>query len=383
MTKVRVADYVADFIAEKLGVKAVFLVPGGGNMFLADAIGNHPKIDYVAHHHEQAASIAAEAYGRVVENLGVALVTTGPGGTNAVTGVAGAWIDSAPMLVISGQVKRADLKNDTGVRQMGPQEVDIVKIVEPITKYAATVMDPQRVRYHLEEAVWHATSGRRGPVWVDIPLDIQAAPIDPAQLEGFVPPQAAAGVQNDLDEKARQVLAMLDAAERPLLLAGHGVRQSGAAGLFREFAERLRIPVATTWLACDLFPSDHRLSVGRPGTVALRAPNFAVQNSDLIVAIGARLDNVTTAYNPAKFGRNAKKVMIDIDPAELHKLGDAVDVKIEADARRSSRRCCASPTKRRATTARTGSIAAKAGSSATRSTTASRFPTAEPSATII
>lgn len=329
MSTIRLADYVADFLAD-LGVRAVFLVPGGGNMFLVDAIGNHDRLDYVAHHHEQAAAIAAEAYGRVAEDLGVALVTTGPGGTNAITGVAGAWIDSSPMLVISGQVKRADLKGETGVRQMGPQEVDIISLVKPITKYAVTVMDPAMIRVHLEEAVYHARNGRRGPVWVDIPLDIQAAPIDPDGLQGFIPPPKP--VNPALAEAAREVLAALSAARRPLLLAGHGVRQSGAAQLFRAFAERLNVPVATTWLACDLFPSDNPLSVGRPGTVALRAPNFAVQNSDLIVAIGARLDNVTTAYNPAKFGRNARKIMIDVDPAELNKLGDAVDLKIEADA---------------------------------------------------
>lgn len=334
MSTVRLADFVADFIAG-LGVKAVFLVPGGGNMFLADAIGNHPAIDYVPHHHEQAASIAAEAYGRVVEDIGVALVTTGPGGTNAITGVAGAWIDSSPMLVISGQVKRPDLKGESGVRQMGPQEVDIVSLVKPITKYAVTVMDPQKIRYHLEEAVHLARTGRRGPVWVDIPLDIQNAPIDPTTLAGFtdIAAPARASVSAKLEKAAGQVLDLLHKAERPLLLAGHGVRQSGGAKLFREFAERLDVPVATTWLACDLFPSAHRLSVGRPGTVALRAPNFAVQNSDLIIAIGARLDNVTTAYNPAKFGRNARKVMIDVDPAELAKLGDAVDLKIEAEAK--------------------------------------------------
>jgi acetolactate synthase I/II/III large subunit len=330
MPTIRLADYVAEFVARQ-GVRAVFLVPGGGNMFLADAFGANPDIDYVAHHHEQAAAIASEAYGRVVEDIGVALVTTGPGGTNAITGVAGAWIDSAPMLVISGQVKRADLKGETGVRQMGPQEVDIVSLVKPITKYAVTVMEARTIRYHLEKAVHLARTGRRGPCWVDVPLDIQNTPIDPETLEGFTPPAEPAA--NSLDAAAHEVLRLLAAAERPLLLAGHGVRQSQAAGMFREFAERLNVPVATTWLACDLFPSDHRLSVGRPGTVALRAPNFAVQNSDLIIAIGARLDNVTTAYNPAKFGRNARKVMIDVDQAELDKLGSAVDLKITADAR--------------------------------------------------
>ena len=329
---IRLADYVAQFISQ-LGVKAVFFVPGGGNMFLADAIGNHPDLLKVPHHHEQAAAIAAEAYGRITEDVGVALVTTGPGGTNAITGVAGAWIDSSPMLVISGQVKRSDLKGDTGVRQMGPQEVDIIAMVAPVTKYAVTVMDPKRIRYHLEEAVYHARNGRRGPVWVDIPLDVQAAPIEVEELIGFEPPLPTASSISTAEAGAREVLALIANAKRPLLLAGHGVRQSGAARQFVEFVERLNIPVATTWLACDMFPTQHPLSVGRPGTVAQRAPNFAVQNCDLLIAIGARLDNVTTAYNPAKFGRNARKVMIDVDPHELAKLGDAVDVKIEADAR--------------------------------------------------
>jgi acetolactate synthase I/II/III large subunit len=328
----RLADYVAQFISQ-LGVNAIFFVSGGGNMFLADAIGNNPHLQKVPHHHEQAAAIAAEAYGRFTEDVGVALVTTGPGGTNAITGVAGAWIDSSPMLIISGQVKRPDLKGDTGVRQMGPQEVDIVSMVKPVTKYAVTVMDPMQIRYHLEEAVYHARNGRRGPVWVDIPLDVQAAPIDVEALESFVPPVQSTQSIDVAEAGARKVLEMIASAKRPLLLAGHGVRQSGAARRFVEFVERLNIPVATTWLACDLFPTQHPLSVGRPGTVAQRAPNFVVQNCDLLIAIGARLDNVTTAYNPAKFGRNARKVLIDVDPHELAKLGDAIDVKIEADAK--------------------------------------------------
>jgi acetolactate synthase-1/2/3 large subunit len=329
---VRLADYVADFVS-RIGVKCVFLVPGGGNMFLADAFGKHPALEYVPHHHEQAAAIAAEAYGRVNENIGVALVTTGPGGTNAVTGVAGAWIDSVPMLVISGQVKRPDLKGDSGVRQMGPQEVDIVSIVRPITKFAETVMDPQRIKYTLEKAVHIARNGRRGPVWVDIPLDIQAATLDPSALEGFTPPVAPVGSGGKLDADALKVLELILAAERPLVLGGHGVRLAQAADDFRKLIVTLNVPAVTTWLAMDLLPSSHPLNVGRPGTVALRAPNFAVQNCDLLVVIGARLDNVTTAYNPAKFGRNAKKVMVDVDACELRKLGDAVDVKIEADAK--------------------------------------------------
>ncbi len=330
----RLADYVADFVHQQ-GVNAVFLVPGGGNMYLADAMGSHPGINYVPHHHEQAAGIAAEAYGRVRENVGVALVTTGPGGTNAMTPVAGAWIDSLPLVILSGQVKRADLRGDTGVRQMGPQEVDVVTMVQPITKYAATVMDPQDIRYHIEKAFHLARTGRRGPCWVDIPLDVQASQIDPSTLRGFTPDPAEVDVSDaaSLEETADMLLAELEGANRPLLLAGHGVRLAGAADVFRELADQLNIPVVTTWLAMDLFPSAHRLSVGRPGTVALRPPNFAVQNSDLLIAIGARLDNVTTAYNQARFGREAKKIVVDIDPAELGKFGDAVDIKVQADAR--------------------------------------------------
>lgn len=326
----RVAEYIADFVSRN-GVDTVFMVPGGGNMYLADAFGKHKKIEYIPHHHEQAASIAAEAYGRVTENVGIALVTTGPGGTNAMTGVAGAWIDSLPLIVISGQVKRADMKGDSGVRQMGPQEVDVVSMVKPITKHAVTVTDPQSIRYHLEKAFHLARSGRRGPCWIDVPLDVQAAPIDPDALQGYET-ESVQTSHTDLDAAANQVAEMIAKAERPLFLVGHGVRLANAAAAFRRMAERYNLPVATTWLAMDLFPSAHPLSVGRPGTVAQRPANFAVQNADLLVIIGARLDNVTTAYNPKKFGRYAKKVMVDVDKAELNKLDDAIDLKIEADA---------------------------------------------------
>ncbi|PKU25987.1 thiamine pyrophosphate-binding protein [Telmatospirillum siberiense] len=325
---VRVADYVFSFVAEQ-GVSTVFLVPGGGAMFLADAAGLAKGVDFVPNHHEQASSIAAEAYSRINGTLGVAVVTTGPGGTNAITGVAGAWIESVPMLVISGQVKRADLKGDTGVRQIGPQEVDIVSLVRPITKYAATVMDAGDIRYHLEKAVHLATSGRRGPVWVDIPLDIQAATVDGATLRPFVPEVVA---KPDLSKAADEIIDLLNQAERPLILAGHGIRLAGAAETFRQLYEALQIPVVATWNAMDLIPASHPLSVGKPGTVALRAPNFAVQNCDLLIGIGARFDNVVTAFNPARFGRDARKVVVDVDPAELAKFTHHIDLKVEADA---------------------------------------------------
>ncbi len=321
-TKVRLADYVFTLLAKE-GLRAVFLVPGGGSMHLVDAVGQNSDIRFIANHHEQASSIAAEAYARVNGRLGCALVTTGPGSTNAITGVTGAWIESVPLLMLSGQVKRADMIGESGVRQKGPQEVDIVTMVRSITKYAVTVMDPLTIRYHIEKAIHLATTGRRGPVWLDIPLDVQAAPIDPSELSGYdaaseQSPHAAAPADADIDE----TIAMLNAAERPLILAGHGIRLAEGAEAFRELYDLLGIPVVTTWNASDLIHAEHKLAVGKPGTVALRPPNFAVANSDVILAIGARLDNVVTAYNPAKFGREALKILVDIDPAELAKFGD-------------------------------------------------------------
>ena len=327
-TPVRVADYVFAFVAAQ-GVSTVFMVPGGGAMFLVDAVGTAQGIEFVPNHHEQASAIAAEAYARINGHLGVALVTTGPGATNAITAVAGAWIESVPMLMLSGQVKRADLKGDTGVRQRGPQEVDIVSLVTPITKYAVTVMEAADIRFHLEQAVSLATTGRRGPVWLDIPLDIQASMIDPDTLRPYQPePVAKPCLSAEID----QVVDLINQAERPLILAGHGIRLAGAAAAFRELYERLRIPVATTWNAMDLIPAGHELSIGKPGSVALRPPNFAVQNSDLLITIGARLDNVVTAFNPGRFGRDAKKVVVDVDAAELRKLTHKIDVRIQADA---------------------------------------------------
>jgi acetolactate synthase-1/2/3 large subunit len=333
MAQKLVADYVLEFVAAQ-GVRAIFLVPGGGSMYLVDALGRRSDIEYVPTHHEQAASIAAEAYARTTGGLGCALVSTGPAGTNAITGVAGSWIESAPLLMISGQVKRSDLMGDSGVRQMGVQEVDIVSIVKPITKYAVTVRDPLDILFELGKAVFLATSGRKGPVWIDIPLDVQASKIqDERSLRRFEPPARVA--DQELPGDVSEIIALLNAAERPTILAGHGVRISGAAEDFREFYETLRIPVLTTWNADDLIPTSHPLAVGKPGVVALRAPNFVVQNSDLILVIGARLDNLVTAFNPTKFGRCAKKILVDVDPFELKKFPAEMDIAktVVSDAR--------------------------------------------------
>ena len=323
----RVADYVFEFIATQ-GVRDCFLLPGGGAMHLVDALGRNDKLDYIPMHHEQAAAIAAEAYSRVSENIGVALVTTGPGGLNALTAVGGAWIESVPLLIVSGQVKRADLVGDSGVRQMGAQEIDIVSVVAPLTKYAVTLKDPEDIRYHLEKAVHLARSGRQGPVWLDIPLDIQAAHVNPEELTGYTP--EVSGAAEGLP--TAQVRKLLASSRRPLLLAGHGIRLAGATEVFRQLYRQLQIPVVTTWNAADLIPYDDPLCVGRPGSVALRAPNFAIQNCDLLISIGARLDNVVTAYNTPGFARAAKKLVVDIDPAELAKLQMDNLLSVTADA---------------------------------------------------
>jgi acetolactate synthase-1/2/3 large subunit len=331
---IKVSYYVIRFVAE-LGVKHVFLVPGGGAMHLNDSLSRCKQIEFVCNLHEQASAIAAENYSKATNHFGVALVTTGPGSTNAVTGLAGAWLDSTPCLFISGQVKRADRMfapdgTHLGVRQMGVQELDIVSIVKSITKYAVTVDDPQTIRYHMEKAVYLAETGRPGPVWIDIPLDVQAYPVDEATLPGFELPISESDHQS-LQAEVSDVIKALNRAERPLLLAGNGIRLARAESEFRELVDILDIPVETTWLAIDLIDDEHPLFVGRPGAVAPRGANFAVQNCDFLLAVGARLDRVITGYSPEKFARAAYKAMVDIDPAELGKMGNSVHNKICAD----------------------------------------------------
>ncbi|MEC9412112.1 MAG: thiamine pyrophosphate-binding protein [Pseudomonadota bacterium] len=315
MSQQRVADYIFARVAE-LGVKEVFLLPGGGAMHLVDALGQNPDIKFIPTHHEQAAAIAAEAYSRVNETLGVALVTTGPGATNALTAVAGAWIESVPLLIISGQVKRADMKADSGVRQMGPQEVDIISMVKPITKYAITVEEPENIGLYLDKALHEAMTGRKGPVWLDVPLDVQASLIEPEELARD---ESNTDTESDCSLELDEVIQLIQQAERPIILAGHGIRLSGAAEAFKQLYEKTGIPVLTTWNSLDLIPYEHPLCAGRPGSVALRPANFAAQNCDLLISIGARLDNVVTAHNPQNFAQYADKVIVDIDAPELKK----------------------------------------------------------------
>lgn len=328
----KLSDYVVRFIAQA-GVRHVFMVPGGGAMHLNHSLGQRSDVQFVSNHHEQASSIAAEAYARVTNNLGVALVTSGPGATNAVTGVAAAWLDSTPCLFLSGQVKRSDIVGDRGLRQLGVQEVDIVSIVTPITKYAVTVIDPNSIRYHLERAVFLAKSGRPGPVWIDIPLDVQAASIDDESLPGFAAGESTdADHDSGLDAKLRQVLPLLNTAERPVILVGNGTRVAGAADDFLKLVDALGIPVLTTRLGVDLIAADHPLAMGMPGSIAPRGANFALQNCDLLLVIGARLDMALIAYAPERLARGAKKIMVNIDDAEMRKLGPVLDLRVQADA---------------------------------------------------
>ncbi len=330
----KLSDYVIDVIANE-GVKHVFMLPGGGAMHLNDSLGSSVRLEYICNLHEQACSIAAEAYGQYTNNLGVCMVTTGPGSTNAITGVAAGWMDSTPMLVVSGQVKRADLCHGKGTRQIGFQEINIVPVVQSITKYAVTVTEPESIRYHLEKSIWLAQNGRPGPSWIDIPLDVQAAEVQPNQMSGFKPEAENLVPQLDrekLKAKVAETLKLLTRAERPVILVGNGVRLSRAERPFMHLARRLNIPVLTTWKALDLVTEDDPLFIGRPGAVGQRYANLAQQNSDWLLMLGARMDTGQTAYMQQYLARNAKKIMVDIDLNEINKMDNLIDVRCTFDA---------------------------------------------------
>lgn len=332
----KLSDYVIKYL-EQLNVRHMFMLPGGGAMHLNDSLGNSEKIQYVVCLHEQACAIAAEAYARVTNQPSLLMVTTGPGGTNALTGVAAAYVESTPMIVLSGQVKIADQIRDQGIRQQGMQELDIVSIVKPVTKYAVMVTDPQTIRYHLDRAVYEATTGRKGPVWLDIPLDVQATQINEDTLVGWQPEaQDEAQLMTARETLERRVLQTIDAlnrAKRPVLLAGNGIRLAGAIPQLEELIETLGIPVLTTWNGIDLIDEDHPLFFGRPGGMGQRYANFVQQNSDFFLSIGARMNLLQTGYNFDGFARAAVKVMVDIDEPELHKINVRPDIAVCADAK--------------------------------------------------
>jgi len=324
---VKLSDYVVHFI-EQQGVKDIFLLPGGGCIHLVDSIGKS-NINFVCNLHEQACSVAADAYGQYTNNIGVCLVTTGPGGTNAMTGVAAAWLDSTPMLILSGQVQKKDMINDRGTRQIGFQEISMVNIAAPLTKYAETVICPEEIRYHLEKAVYLAINGRPGPVWIDIPLDVQAAEIDETTLRGFTPDKK---VGTNISEQVSNIIDDLNRAERPAILAGNGIRLAGSIDTFNKLAGLLQIPVLLTWKAIDFMEEEHPLFVGRPGGVGQRGANFSQQNSDFLICIGARLDHGQTAYQHKFFAREATKVIVDVDENEINKLEMDIAYPMAVDA---------------------------------------------------
>ena len=329
---IKLSDYVMKFIAS-LGVKDVFLLSGGGCMHLVDSLGRNSKLNYTCCLFEQAASFAATAYAQYTNNLGVALVTTGPGSTNALTGVAAAWTDSIPILMLSGQVKRPDIAKGKGLRTLGFQEIDIVSMVKPITKYAVTILEPKEIKYHLEKACFMAKSGRPGPVWLDIPLDVQAAMIEEKELVSYTEREKQdSNTDIDLTNKTSQVVDLINNSKRPVVIAGYGIKTSQSEKDFIELVKELNIPVLTTWKALDLLPEDFDLYFGRPGCIGQRGANFIQQNSDLVLSIGARLDFGQIGYASEAFAREAKKIVVDVDPAELQKFNFKIDLPVNSSA---------------------------------------------------
>lgn len=326
MSKIKLSDYIAKRLKEH-GVEHFFMVSGGGAMHLNDSLGR--VIPYTANHHEQACAIAAEGYARVNQKLAVVNVTTGPGGLNCLNGVFGQWTDSVPVLYISGQVKYTTTMAscpDIPLRQLGDQEVDIISVVKPLTKYARMVTEPNKIKYYLDKAVYEATTGRKGPVWLDIPINIQASIIEEDELEEFTPPQ-----KTEYELKIEEIVHRLKEAKKPLIIAGHGIRLAGQTDNFRKLVKNLSIPVVTTFNGFDLIQTENPDYIGRIGTVGQRAGNFALQNADLILCLGTRNNIRQVSYNWENYAKNACKIIVDIDRAELEKPTLKPDLSVNAD----------------------------------------------------
>ena len=329
----RVADFVANFIYEELNVQHVFTVTGAGIMHLTDGLASHKKLKTICPHHEQTASMALEAYSRATENFGVGIFTTGPGSTNTITGLAGAWQDSVPCLFISGQVKKSEASANSGVknlRQFGVQELDIIPIIKSITKYAITINNPEKIRYELQKAVHIAKTGRPGPVWIEIPMDVQSAKIND-ELEQYTPEKNTKPVINK--KNIEQVSKFLKNSQRPVIIAGQGIRIAGAIECFNEFIEKYGIPVVTPYLGIDVMKHNDKHYVGKTGVKGDRPANFAMQNSDLVISIGSSLHVTVIGYNYSQFAREAKKIIVDIDEISHQKKTIKNDLFIQADAK--------------------------------------------------
>lgn len=330
---IKVSDYIARRMADA-GIETVFMISGGGAMHLNESFGSQPGLSYLCNHHEQAAAMAVEGYSRFSGKLGCAVVTGGPGGINTMNGLFGLWADSIPGLFVSGQVKYSTTVRSTGLplRQFGDQEAPIVDLVRPITKYAVMVTEPDSIRYHLERAMWLALNGRPGPVWLDVPINVQSALVDESSLRVYDPAEdQPAQDPAALSAAVAETLRRLRQAERPIILAGGGVRASRSFELFREIVELLNVPVQTATGAHDLMPTDHRLFAGRPGVTADRASNFNLQNSDLFLGLGTRLWIRLISYSWETFAREAFRIAVDVDAAELAKPTLKLDLPVHAD----------------------------------------------------
>lgn len=327
----KVADYIFKYLESK-NVKDIFMVAGGHIMYLMDALYQNENIKIINTHHEQAASMSAEAYGRITGDLGVALVTVGPGSINAINGLVGGWLDSSPMLIISGQSNLDCVlyQQKFEIRQYGLQDIDIRPFVEKATKYFTTINNSSELLYHISKAYYLATTGRPGPVWLSIPLNIQRMEVDESVQREFVSVQR---FLVDNDSKIQQVINYIKNSQRPVFIVGQGVRISKSIENFLEFIHKCQIPVITSRLGIDIIESDNKLYVGRPGNYGERSANFAIQNADLIISVGCRLASSLVGHNPKDFGRNAKKIVIDIDENELNKPGVNIDLKIKDDCK--------------------------------------------------
>ena len=324
---IKLSDYIAKRLKERYGINHLFMVSGGGAMHLNDSFGRF--IPYICNHNEQASAFAAEGYARVNQKLAVVNVTTGPGGLNCLNGVFGQWTDSAPVLYISGQTKFSTTMTscpEIPLRQLGDQEVDIISVVKPLTKYAKMVTEPNEIKYHLDKAIYEATTDRFGPVWLDIPMNVQAAMIDEDELINFELVE-----NHHYKLKLDAVIKKLTSAKRPLIIAGHGIRLSKQEETFYKLLEKVKIPVVTTFNGFDILEDNHPNYIGRIGTIGQRAGNFALQNADLVICLGTRNNIRQASYNWENFAKNAFKIIVDIDPAELDKPTVVPDLKINAD----------------------------------------------------
>ena len=332
MATIKVSDYIMKFLVDQ-GIRHLFLISGGGMMHLLDAAKRCNGLELVFNLNEQASSICGESYAQFTNHLGACMVTTGPGATNAVTGCAGAWLDSTPVMYISGQCKTGQMGQLKGLRIYGAQEVAIVPCVKPITKYAVTVLKKEQIRYHLEKALYLATHGRKGPVWIDVPLDVQGSSVESDELVGFDPVIECLEENKQVAEKdIKNVYELLNTSRRPAILIGHGVVAAHRQKEIRQLVEEFKIPVLVTWRAKGLFGDDEPLFMGSPGIPATRFSNYVLQNTDFLLIIGSRLNALITAYDEPGFAGKAKRVMVDIEQAEIDKLDIPFELTIQADA---------------------------------------------------